>query len=144
MKMVKVTLKPESSGKKLYLFPTPEALYVWLCAMEHGETVQVPDITELVLEPDGFAEVELRGFEYSYEDGGCRRLDLIRLGLAQQPKNAAGVLVTTHSGWVSGGLLPLRPYEDADIEVRPLLEADSRLQLQVLFADEDNAEDEDE
>ena len=140
MKMVKVTLKPGSPGKKIYLFPTPEALYVWLCAMEHGEQVQVPDIAELLLEPDGFIEAELRGFEYSYEDRGCRRLNYVRLGLAQQPKNAAGLLVTTHTGWVSGGLLPMRGYDDTDIEVRPLAEGESRLQLRVLFADEDEEE----
>ena len=140
MKMVKVTLKPGSSGKKIYLFPTPEALYVWLCAMEHGEQITVPDIVELLLEPNGFIEAELRGYEYSYEDGGCRRLDFVRLGLAQQPKNASGLLVTTHSGWVSGGLLPLRAYEDADINVSLLPASEARLQLRVLFADEDEEE----
>ena len=138
VKKVKVTLRPGSPGKKFYLFPTPEALYVWLCAAERGEQVTVPDIAELLLEPNGFMEVELRGFEYSHEDGGSyRRLDLVRLGLAQKPQNASGFLVTTHSGWVAGGLLPLRPYSDADVDIVPLSDEESKMRFDVLFAEED-------
>lgn len=137
MKKVKVTLRPGSLGKKIYLFPTPEALYVWLCAMENGEQMQVPGIDELVLVPGSFIEAELRGFKYSYEEcGRYRRLDMVRLGLAQQPKNASGLLVSTHVGWVSGGLLPLRSYTDTDIDVSPITEEESRLHLSSLFNDD--------
>lgn len=137
MKKVKVTLKPESSGKKFYLFPTAEALYVWTCALEKGEKMTVEGIDEFLLEPGGFIEAELRGFEYSYEGGQkYRRLDLIRLGKAQKPKNSSGLLVTIHSGWVSGGLLPMRPYTDADIDVQPLEADAARLDLPVLFKDD--------
>lgn len=137
MKKVKVTLKAASPGRKFYLFPTAEALYVWMCALERNEQIQVPGIEELVLEPGGFMEVELRGFEYSYEGGQkFKRLDLIRLGKGQRPKNAAGLLVTTHTGWVSGGLLPLRSYSDADIDVKPLDQKDAKMDLPVLFKDE--------
>ena len=137
MRKVKITLKPGSTGKKFYLFPTAEALYVWLCALEKGEQVQVPDIEELVLEPQGFIEVELRGFEYSYEDRQTyRRLDLVRLGKAQVPQNSSGLLVTIHTGWVSGGLMPMRLYSDSDIDVIPLDVAGARLNLPVLFKDE--------
>jgi hypothetical protein len=137
VRKVKITLKPGSPGKKFYLFPTAEALYVWLCALEKGEQVQVPDIEELVLEPQGFIEVELRGFEYSYEEGQKhRRLDMVRLGKAQHPKNSSGLLVTIHSGWVSGGLMPLRTYSDSDIDVSTLNPASAKLDLPTLFKDE--------
>ncbi len=142
MKKVKVTLRPESSGKKFYLFPTSEALYVWLCATERGEQLQVPDIVELLLEPGGFIEAEMRGYEYSNEgDSKYRRLDLVRLGLAQKPKNAAGFLVTTHVGWVAGGLLPLRRYSDADVDIELITDDESKMKFDVLFAEEDAAGD---
>jgi hypothetical protein len=137
MKKVKVTLKPSSPGKKLYLFPSSEALYVWLCAAERKEQVEVPGIEELVLEPGGFIEAELRGFDYAYEGGQrFRRLDYVRLGKATHPRNAAGFLVTVHQGWVSGGLLPMKDCSDIDMDVR-LLSADDpgRLDLAALFKD---------
>jgi hypothetical protein len=137
VKKVKISLRPGSSGKKFYLFPTAEALYVWACAMERGEMIQVPDIEELVLEPGGFIEAELRGFEYAYEEKSkFRRLELVRLGKAQQPKNSSGLLATIHAGWVLGGLMPMRHYTDTDIEVRLLAPADARLDLPALFKDE--------
>ena len=141
MRKVKITLRPGSPGKKFYLFPTAEALYVWLCALERGEQLQVPDIEELVLEPDGFIEAELRGFEYSYEEGQkFRRLELIRLGKAHPPKNSSGLLVTIHSGWVSGGLMPMKSYSDSDIEVRQLEPRDERIDLPALFKDDPEPE----
>lgn len=135
MRKVKVTLRPGSGGKKLYLFPTPEALYVWMCSMEHGEHVHVQGLQELLLEPGGFIEAELRGFEYAFEDSNRhRRLDLVRLGLAQKAKNASGFTVTTHAGWVSGGLLPMRPYVDADIEVSHVTDdSQSLMDLESMF-----------
>ena len=146
MKKVKITLRPGSTGKKFYLFPNPEALYVWMCHMERGETIQVPGIEELVLEPNGFIEAELRGFEYAYEGNQkFRRLELIRLGKAQQPKNASGLLVTIHTGWVSGGLLPMKHYTDQDIDARVITDPkDSKLDLPVLFKDEPPPAEEDD
>ena len=136
MRKVKVTLKKRSTGKKFYLFPSAESLYVWVCALERGEQLQVSDIEEIVLEPNGFIEAELRGFEYAYEDDQkFKRLDMVRLGKAEQPKNASGVLVTVHSGWVLGGLLPLKRYSDSDIEVEPIETSDSKIDLGKLFND---------
>lgn len=142
VKKVKVTLRPGSTGKKIYLFPSPEALYVWLCAVEEGEHVNVPNLIEVPLQPGGFIEAELRGFEHAFEGAGrFRRLDFVRLGHAQQPKNASGLLVNIHAGWVAGGLLPMRRYSDADVDVCPLDEQDARLQLHVLFDDESHGDD---
>lgn len=137
MKKVKIVLQPGSTGKKFYLFPNAEALYVWLCALERGETFHVPDIKELLLEPGGFIEAELRGFEYAYEGGGrFRRLELVRLGKAQATQNASGLLVSTHTGWVSGGLMPMKHYSDADIDVRVLRTDEAKLDLSALFGDD--------
>ena len=92
----------------------------------------------------GFIEAELRGYEYSHEEAGrYRRLDLVRLGLAQKPKNASGFLVTTHTGWVSGGLLPLRRYSDQDVDVVPITDEESKMKFDVLFAEEDASGDDD-
>lgn len=153
MKKVKVTLKAGSTGKKFHLFPDSESLYVWACAVERGEVMHVPDIEELVLEPDGFIEAELMGFEYAYEDNSqkFRRLDFIRLGKAQCPKNSSGMLVTIHSGWVLGTLLPMKEYSDSEIEVKPLTTENAILELHVLFedcdeeqSDEENVDDNDD
>jgi hypothetical protein len=141
MRKVKVTLQPDTGARKVYLFPSAAALSIWLQAMEAGEHVQVPNIEELVLEPEGFIEAELMGFEYSYEGPGPgRRLDLVRLGLAQQPKNASGLLISTHVGWVSGGLLPMREHSGSDLRVEALDHAKpGRLDLGLLFKDNESA-----
>ena len=145
MKKVKITLRPGSTGKKYYLFPNQESLYLWLCATERNEVLPVPGIEELVLEPGGFIEAELRGFEYAYEEHGkFRRLNLIRLGKASPPKNSSGLLVTIHSGWVSGGLLPLKNYTDSEIESHLITAEEAKLDLPALFKDENPAEDEDD
>ena len=142
MKKVKVTLKPESSGKKIYLFSSSESLYVWMCALEKGEHLEIIDVEELLLEPGSFIEAELLGFEYTYEDNRkFRRLDLVRLGLASYPQNASGMVVTLHTGWVSGGLLPMKDYDDADIEARVITEPGiSKINLEALAEAEKKAE----
>lgn len=147
MKKVKVTLNPGSNGKKFYLFPSAEALYVWACAIEADEHVQVPEIKELLLEPGGFIESELMGFEYDYDKNRYKRFDLVRLAKAQQTSNASGMLVTVHSGWVIGGLLPMKNYSDTDITVKVLESDEGILDFAVLFNDDhdiDVEEDEDD
>ena len=140
MKKVRITLKEGSPGKKFYLFPNAESLYLFLDALEHGEQLHVPGIEELLLEKGGFIEAELRGFEYAYEGGQkFRRLNLIRLGKAEQPKNSSGLLVTIHSGWVAGGLLPMKTYSDSDIEATLLtIEESEKLDLRTLFGDDES------
>jgi hypothetical protein len=146
VKKVRITLKPNSPGRKFHLFPSAEALYVWACALERNETVQVEGIQELVLEPGGFIEAELRGFDYAYDEGvkpgqiptsvRGKRLDLIRLGKAHEPQNASGTEVSTHAGWVLGNMLPMKRYSDPHIDVVPINEADAKLDLAALFNDE--------
>lgn len=146
MKKVKITLKPGSTGRKFFLFPNAEALYVWACALERSETVHVDGIQELLLEPGGFIEAELRGFDYAYDEAveqgqipksvKGKRLDLVRLGKAHQTSNASGLEVSTHAGWVMGNMLPLKRYSDAHIDVVTLNENDAKLDLNALFDDE--------
>ena len=146
MRKVKITLKPNSPGRKFFLFPSAEALYVWACALERNEQVQVEGIEEIVLEPGGFIEAELRGFDYAYDEGVApgkiptsvvgKRLDLIRLGKAHETANASGTEVSTHTGWVLGNMLPMKRYSDAHIDVVPLNETDAKLDLAALFNDE--------
>lgn len=140
MRKVKITLKEGSTGRKFFLFPSAEALYVWACALERNEQVQVDGIQELVLEPGGFIEAELIGFDYAYEHKvsteGFKRFNLIRLGKAHQTKNAAGLEASTHMGWVMGNMMPIKPYSDAHIEVTPLAAEEEELDLPQMFNDE--------
>jgi hypothetical protein len=139
VKKAKITLKESSAGRKFFLFPSPEALYVWATALEKNEQVVIEGIDELVLEQGSFIEVELTGFEYVYDSDSSlkhKRLDRIRLGLAQQPKNAAGLQVSTHAGWVTGNLMPLKRYSDPDIDVTLIDQAEAKLDLAALFNDD--------
>ena len=141
MKKVRITLKPNSPGRVFHLFPSAEALYVWACALERGEQVQVDGIQEIVLEPGGYIEAELQGFDYAYEEGVSpgkvptdlrhKRLDMIRLGKAHETQNASGTEVSTHAGWV-----PMKPYNDPHIMVINVADGESRLDLAALFNDE--------
>ncbi len=139
MKKVKITLKDGSTGRKFFLFPSAEALYVWACALERNENLVVDGIQELVLEPGGFIEAELMGFEYVYDDATSmkhKRLDLIRLGKAHQTKNASGLEASTHMGWALGNMLPMKRYSDAHIEVVSISPEESQLDLPALFNDD--------
>jgi len=136
MKKVRITLNAGSTGKKFYLFPSVEALYLWTCAMDRGEALEVPGIEELLLEPADFIEAELLGFEYVYDDAKHRRFDLVRLGRAHGTKNASGLQINAHQGWVTGNLLPLKQYSDAHINIRVINHDEERLDLSTLFSDE--------
>jgi len=135
MKKVKITLNAGSTGKKFYLFPSAEALYVWACALERGETLEIDGIDEPVLEPNDFIEAELLGFEYVHDGAQSKRFDLVRLGKARMTKNASGLQVSTHVGWVTGNLLPLKQYSDAHINVRVMTAGESQIDLASFFAD---------
>lgn len=146
MKKVRITLKPNSPGRTFHLFPSAEALYVWACGLEKGETVQVDGIQEVVLEKGDFIEAELRGFDYAYEEGvtpgtvpaslAHKRLDLVRLGKAHETQNASGTEVSTYAGWVMGNMLPMKRYNDPHIDVAVVSDGDSKLDLAALFNDE--------
>ena len=141
MKKVRVTLKPGSSGKKIYMFSNSESLYVWLKSLEADEQVVVPDLEELLLEPGGFMEVELLGFEYAFEvKDRFHRLDVVRIGKAMPSRNAAGLVVTVHGGWVNSGLLPLKSFSDADIEIVPITEEESKIDFETVKDDMDDEE----
>lgn len=138
MKKVRVTLKDGCPGRKLYLFPTPEALYLWATGLERNEPVEVGHIEELLLEPGDFIEAELRGYVYMYEhpiDLKHKRLDLVRLGKVSRAENATEA-VTIHEGWVTGTLLPLKNYSDDYVNVTPLIDDAGKLDLPVLFNDD--------
>ena len=142
MKKVRITLKDSSPGKKFYLFPDAESLYVFMDALEHGEQLQIDDLDEVLLEKDDFIEAELIGFEYAYDGQTHRRFDLIRLGKVERPKNSSGTLVSVHRGWVSGGLLPMRNYEDADIDINVIDNPeDASIDLPAMFGDDDEHDD---
>jgi hypothetical protein len=141
VKKVKITLNEGSPGRKFFLFPSAEALYVWAVALERNEQVQVDGIQEMVLEPGGFIEAELTGFEYVYDSETTlknKRLNLIRLAKAHQTQNAAGLEACTYAGWVMGNMLPIKQYSDAHINVRVIDNNESQLDLPSLF--NDNAE----
>ena len=127
-----MTLKPGSSGKKVCLFADVESLYVWLKSLESGECAPVGEREELVLEPGGFIEAELAGFEYAHEeDGKFYRLNFVRVGKASPSKNASGLVVSKHVGWVTDGLLLLRAYSDLDVDVIELQLGDSKINLDI-------------
>lgn len=138
---VKITLVEGSTGKKLCLFPSVESIYLWSCALERGEQLQVPGIEELVLEPDGFIEAELRGFEYVWTNGVARRFDYVRLGKAQRTENSSGFMVTIHSGWTCGNLIPMRPFADAEMVAAEVPYGKDKIDLPVLFKDDQTSHD---
>jgi hypothetical protein len=139
MRKVKVTLRPGCPGKTFVLFPDPTSLYVWACSLEKGEQVQVDGKQELVLDQGSFIEAELVGFEYIYDSTTSmdhKRMDLVRLGKANLPQNAAGLQVSTYEGWVLGSMLPMKRYTDTNIDVVPLEADEARIDLPALFIED--------
>lgn len=142
MRKVKLALKEDTEGKKLWLFPTVEAIYLWACAVDRGAPLEVPGIEELLLEQGGFIEAELRGFEYVYDGPKSRRFDYVRLGKAQRVENASGLLVTIHAGWVCGSMLPMKSGSTVDLEVTTFADGDNgKIDLPALFKDDTTTHD---
>lgn len=127
----------------MLLFNSPESAYVWMTE-EHADPAAVDRILgveRLVLMPDEFIEAEWRGCEYVYDGSDYVRFDLIRFAKVHQPENASGMLVSIHFGWVNDRTFPFRAFKDNDIEVRPLLPEEKKIDLDELFKDSEDSED---
>lgn len=137
MKQVKVTVNEGSPGRTLYLFGSAEGAYVWLTqAYDDPEIIEkIPDVERVVLLPGEFIEAEWRGCEFAYDGPDHTRIDAVRLAKAHQPENASGLLVSIHFGWTVDCIIPFRQYRDDDIDVRPLPPEERKVDLAVLFKD---------
>ena len=139
MKKVKIVLNEGSSGKMLSVFPSAEAAYMWSTTSEKSpEDEKQYSIEKIILANDEFIEAEWCGCQFAYEEDNSHvRLDFVRLAKAHKPKNAAkGLIVDIYSGWMEGGMIPFKNYNDADVIINLLSTDDGRLDLPALFGDE--------
>lgn len=139
MKQVKVTVNDGSPGRTLFLFNNPEGAYVWATEAYEDPTIvdRIPDVERVALLPGEFIEAEWRGCEYAYDGPGHTRVDLVRFAKAQPTQNASGVLVSIHYGWTHDCILPFRQYKDDDLTVVPLSPEERKVDLSVLFKDDE-------
>ena len=135
MKKVKVTVNEGSIGRTLPVFSDPESAYVWLTS--EALLDDIADVDKVALLPGEFIEAEWRGCEYCYDGPNHVKLDLVRFAKASQPANSSGLVVSIHYGWVTDCIVPFRTYKDDDIEVRPLTQEEQRIDLTVLFKDDE-------
>ena len=139
MKKVRITVNEGSPGRQFLVFADVEGAYTWLTEAHDDPTVidRIPDVEKVELLPGQFIEAEWRGCEYAYDGPHHQCIDLVRFGKAYRPQNGSGLLVSVHYGWLSEHILPFRAYKDNDIEVRPLLLEEQKLDLGVLFKDDE-------
>lgn len=137
MKQVKVTVNEGSPGRILYLFGNAEGAYTWLTqAYNDPEIIEkIPDVERVVLLPGEFIEAEWRGCEFVYNGPDHTRIDAVKLTKAYQSENASGLLISTHFGWTVDCIIPFRQYRDNDIDVRPLLPEEQKIDLTAMFKD---------
>lgn len=142
MKRVKVTVNDGSPGRTLLLFNDPEGAYVWSMEAYDDPSIvdSIPDVERVVLLPGEYIEAEWRGCEYVYDGPNHIRLDFVRLAKAGFPHNAAGLLISTHVGWVTDCIIPFRTYKDDDIDVKSLSAGESLIDTSTLFNDHDEHE----
>ena len=132
MKKVKVTINDGSIGRTLPVFADPESAYVWL--HEAVALTDIPSVDNVILLPGEFIEAEWHGCEFAYDGSSHSRLDMCRLAKASPAENSSGLVVSIHYGWVAHCIIPFSTYKDEDITVVPLLDSESKLDLEELFS----------
>jgi len=136
VKKVRIELKPDVAMKSLLVFDSSESLYVWL--NDVGAGPQPLGSFSIDVMTGEFIEVEWRGYEYIYDGPLVRRLDAIRLAKGSPTKNASGMLVSVHYGWITDDVIAFRDREEQDSFTMLLHSpADWKLDLGLLFADDE-------
>lgn len=134
MKKVRVELKPGSSPRSWYLFPSVEALYEWATS---STPAAVEGLDTIELQEKEYFEAEWMGCEYSYDGPVHKKYDYVRLAVAKESKNASGTLVTMHYGWIEQDWIPFREVEWSDVKVTALLtENDCILNMPAMLPEE--------
>lgn len=147
--MKKIRIIPaDAEGTKMFmLFPSAEALYEWMKEpdIDPKVIIDVMGIEEIVLAPADFVEMEWLGCEYVYEGSKWNKLDYVRFAKAYTPKDATGLMVTIHHGWLNEGTFSFNDYSDENFIVSKVSSNEQKLDLGALFHDEDaDAEEKDE
>ena len=141
MKKIRIELKSKAKIKPILVFDSSEALYLWL--NDVGAPIKPNGSFIVSLTPGDFIEAEWQGCEYVYEGNDvARRLDYIRLAKSAPTKNASGMLVSIHYGWITADQMQFKNVEDEFSTTRLLLSPDEwRLDLGTLFQDGEDGPD---
>ena len=118
MKKVRITVKKGSAGKKIPIFNSPEALYVWLNDPELQSAARLDPTLgyTVVLQPGEIMEVEWLGCEFFQENKDSFCVDEIRLAKTMKIKGVKGdKLVGVHSGWTIKDIIQFKSGGDSDI-----------------------------
>jgi hypothetical protein len=136
VKKIKITVNDDSQGKTFTLFPTPEALFVWLTDPDCDE--DIPGIEHVKISPGEFIEAEWCGCENIFvTTNEAVTLNMIRLARAHRSENSSGLLVDTFIGWTTKDIVPFKNYADEHVTIQRIDGPDDGLlMLDVLFGDE--------
>lgn len=105
-------------------------------SVEGEDPMHLEGVDVVELEQGQFMEAEWLGCEYSYDAEPPQRMNFIRLAKAHESKNASGMLMTMHYGWVEETWIPFKDVSEGDVIVKVLIEGECRLEMPELLPDE--------
>jgi hypothetical protein len=137
MKKIRIKIKDGFSlSKNFLLYDSAES-----CLIHESDPVEVVEFDEVVLQPNEFIEAEWRGCEFFYYEGRHKKINRVRLARAHISENASGLLATVHSGWTSS--IKFQNYADDQIDVVMITQDEARVDMDSLFKDHDDTEEND-
>ena len=115
MKKIRIVINKGASGKKFFIFNSPESLYVWINDPELREASRIdPDLGSVVtLKPGETMEIEWVGCEFIDDGDNVIRIDQIRLAKTMKAKLlSSNKVIGIHAGWTTGDMISFKNGSD--------------------------------
>jgi hypothetical protein len=115
LKKIRIVINKGTSGKKFFIFNSPESLYVWINDPELREALRIdPDLGSVVtLKPGETMEVEWVGCEFIDDGDNVIRIDQIRLAKTMKAKLlSSNKVIGIHAGWTTEDMISFKNGSD--------------------------------
>ena len=138
VKKIRITVNKGSNGKRIPVFDTPEALYVWYHDPDLQKEARLdPNLgTMIYLRHGETMEVEWMGCEFITEGNEVLRIDQVRI--AKNIKSYAlrkNEIIGIHSGWTIEEFIPFKSRNNEDVKcVRLTKKSKHKFNIEELFA----------
>lgn len=115
MKKIRIVINKGASGKKFFIFNSPESLYVWINDPELREASRIdPDLGSVVtLKPGETMEIEWVGCEFIDDGDNVIRIDQVRLAKTMKAKLlSSNKVIGIHAGWTTEDMISFKKGSD--------------------------------
>jgi len=115
LKKIRIVINKGASGKKFFIFNSPESLYVWINDPELREASRIdPDLGSVVtLKPGETMEIEWVGCEFIDDGDNVIRIDQVRLAKTMKAKLlSSNKVIGIHAGWTTEDMISFKKGSD--------------------------------